>query len=251
MAVGDRLDQRRTAAGTGPVDSLPGHRVHGLHVVAVDDEILEPISRCAVGRRALDRGDRSDRGVLHVLVVLADEDDRRLPHDRQVQRLVERPDVRRPVAEEADRDLAAPAVLRGPGRPDRDRQMGADDRVRPHRAVLDGGEVHGSALAAHQRALLADELEEHRLHRYAAGKRVVVAAVRAEGVIVFAHGGGEPGRDRLLADPEVRRPADQPGEEELVGALLEEAAGEHRAVHPHPQVAVEVGRGGVGRIGHQ
>ena len=102
--------------------------------------------------------------------------------------------------------------------------------------------MHRAALAAHQRALLADELEEHGLHRDAAGERVVVAAVGAEGPVVVAHRGGEAGGHRLLADPEVRRPAHQPGQEELVGALLEEAAGEHRAVHPQTQVAVEVCR---------
>ena len=127
VAVGDRLDERRAAAGTGPVDSLAGHRVDRLHVVAVDDEVLEPVARRAVGRRPLDRGDRSDRGVLHVLVVLADEDDRRLPHDRQVQRLVERADVRRPVAEEADRDLAA---ARGTARTRPRRPRSADGRRR-------------------------------------------------------------------------------------------------------------------------
>ena len=69
-------------------------------------------------------------------------------------------------------------------------------------------------------------------------------AIGAERPVVVAHRGGEAGGDRLLADPEVRRPAHEPGEEQLVGALLEQPALEHRPVHAQPQVAVEILRRG-------
>ena len=76
------------------------------------------------------------------------------------------------------------AVLRRPGRPERDRQVGADDRVRAHHAVLDAGQVHRAALAAEEAGPAAEQLGEDRRHRDAAGQRVVVPAVGAERVVV-------------------------------------------------------------------
>ena len=79
-----------------------------------------------------------------------------------------------------------------------------------------------------------------------------MAAVGAEGPVVVAHRRREAGGHRLLADAEVGRAAHEPGEEQLVRALLEEPALDHGAVHPQPQVAVElrlVGRRGGARIG--
>ena len=108
VAVGHRLDERRAARRNAPGRS------------SGEPWRAPPRRRCRRRRAARARTPRrgrpparstavtdADGRVLHVLVVLADEDDRRLPHDRQVQRLVEGADVRRAVAEEADRDLAA------------------------------------------------------------------------------------------------------------------------------------------------
>jgi hypothetical protein len=160
-------------------------------------------------------------------------------------------DVRGPVAEEADRHLARAAVLSRPCGADRDRQVRADDGVRAHHPVLHAGQVHRAALAAHQRALPADQLEEDGRHRHPAGESVVVPAVGAERVVVVAHGGREPRGHRLLPDAEVRRAAHEPREEQLVGALLEQPALDHDPVHPQAEVAVEVGRWGGCGIGHQ
>jgi hypothetical protein len=91
-----------------PARSPSRDLVDGLDVVAVDDDRRQPVRRSPVRRRMLHRRHRADRRVLHVQVVLADEHDRRLPDDGHVQRLVERADVRGPVAEEADRDLLVP-----------------------------------------------------------------------------------------------------------------------------------------------
>ena len=107
---------------------------------------------------------------------------------------------------------------------------------------LDVGDVHRAALAAHQPAGATEQLRVERPHRRAAREGVVVAAIRREGVVVVAHRGREPGGHRLLADPEMRRTADEALEEELLRPLLEEPALDHRPVHPEPEI--EVGRGG-------
>jgi hypothetical protein len=64
---------------------------------------------------------------------------------------------------------------------------------------------------------------------------MVVAAVRGEGVVVVAHRRSESRCDRFLADAEVRRPADEALEEELLSAGLELATLDHRPVHGQPE----------------
>ena len=133
-----------------------------------------------------------------------------------------------------------------PRRPERDRQVGADDRVRAHHVVLDVGDVHRAALAAHQPVRPAEQLRVERAHRRAARQRVVVAAVRRERVVVVAHRRGEPGRDRLLADAEVGRAADEALEEQLLGPRLE--AGGTRASSGTSEPARSRSRSVVGRV---
>src|SRR5215472_5948345 len=110
VPVGERLDERRAAALPGPAERGLGHLVDRLHVVAVHHHRVEAVGGGPVRGGPRHRGHRADRGVLHVLVVLADEDHRQLPHGGQVERLVEGADVGGAVTEEADRDLTGAAV---------------------------------------------------------------------------------------------------------------------------------------------
>src|SRR5213078_4805193 len=110
-----RLDERRAAAGASALNRRGGGQVHIVGVIAVDDDRVQAVGGRAVGGRARHGGDIGDRGVLHVQVVLADEDDRQPEHRGVVERLVERADVGGAVAEEADGDLPRAAVLGRPG----------------------------------------------------------------------------------------------------------------------------------------
>ncbi len=58
--------------------------------------------------------------------------------------------------------------------------MRADDGVGAEHAVLDGGEMHGAALAAHQAIVALHQLAQHLLDRHAARERVGVAPIRAK-----------------------------------------------------------------------
>ena len=80
-----------------------------VDVVAVDDDFLESVGRCARCSRMLDGGDQVDGCVLHVEVVLADEYHREFPNGGEVECLVERPDVRTAITEEAHGDLVTTA----------------------------------------------------------------------------------------------------------------------------------------------
>ena len=238
VAVGQGLDERRPLAGTGARDRRRRDVVDRLDVVAVDDDRLQAVGARPVRGGPGDRRDRADRRVLHVLVVLAHEDDRGLPDDGHVERLVERSDVRRAVAEEADRDLAALAVLGGPRRAERDRQVGTDDGVRAQDAVLDAGQVHRPALATEEAGATAEQFGEDRGERHAAGDVVVVPAVRAQRVVVVAHRPREPGGDRFLTDPQVGGAPNEALEEEFLRADLEQPAALHRPVQAEAGLAI-------------
>ena len=111
-------------------------------------------------------------------------------------------------------------VLRAPGRAAGDRQMRADDGVGAHHAMLDRGQMHRAALAAHQAVVTPHQLAEHLLDRHAAGQRVGVAAIGAEAEVARLHRRGETGGDRLLAEREMAGALHQILQEKIVGALF-------------------------------
>ncbi len=188
----------------------------------------------------LDRRHVADRRVFHVEIVLADEDDGQLPDRGEIQRLVEGADIGGAVAEEAGRDVVLALVLRAPGGAAGDRQMRADDGVGAHHAVLDRGEMHRAALAAHQAVVALHQLAQNFLDRHAAGERVGMAAIGAEAQIAVAHGGGKAGRHRLLAEREVAGALDQVLQKEIVGALLGFADHHLHAVELEPHLLADV-----------
>ena len=228
--IGSRLDERRAAAAARAVETLASGEVHRVGVVAVDEDALQPVRRSAIRRRALDRGDRPDRRVFHVQVVLADEHHRELPDGREVQRLVERADVGGAVTEERDCDTLLAAVLRRPGGAERDGQMGADDRVRPHDAVTDVGEVHRPALPGQHAARASEELAHDAGHRRSTRQSVRMAAICRERVVVFVHRLAERRCDGFLTEREVARALDEVLHEQVVRARLELAHPHHLAV---------------------
>ena len=168
----------------------------------------------------LHRGDIADRRVFHVEIVLADEDHRQLPHRGEIQRFVEGADIGGAVAEEADRNVLLALVLRAPGGAAGDRQMRADDRVGAHDAVVDRGQMHRAAFAAHQAVVALHQLAQHLFDRHAARQRMGMAAIGAERQIAGLHGGGEAGGDRLLAERQVARALHQILQKQIEGALL-------------------------------
>jgi len=154
-----------------------GDVVDRLDVLAVDlhgrhAECLRAFRQILDGQLLL-----GGRG-LRVMVVLADEDGRHRPQLREVQRLVERADVRRPVAEERDRHARLAAHLEGEGGADDPRQATPDDRVRAQIPALHVIEVHGAAVAVAHAFDLAVELRHHLVRMRSLGQRVPVRAVR-------------------------------------------------------------------------
>ena len=116
----------------------------------------------------VDRRRRPQRAVLAVQVVGDDEHDRRLPDRGHVERLVERADVRRAVAEERQRDvrLAAASGRRPPRRP---RSAGPAPTMAfaPMLPLREVDQVHRAADAAGAAGRAAHELREGGLGLHA------------------------------------------------------------------------------------
>src|SRR5579884_4135510 len=114
--VRDRFDEGRSAAGAGSLDGLPRRLVHREHVAAVDAHAGHPVPDGLVGERLRARL-RLDRGRDRPLVVVAEEDQRRLHDSREIRALVERTFARRAVAEVRDRDGGIALQLLATGKP--------------------------------------------------------------------------------------------------------------------------------------
>src|SRR5205823_11374194 len=112
------------------------------------------------------------------VVVLADEDGLRLPELRQVERLVERPDVRRAVSEERDGDARLVPKLEGEARAGHGGQPAADDGVRAEVAACDVVEMHQPAVPVRAALDLAVELCHDGVRRRSARERMAVRAMR-------------------------------------------------------------------------
>ena len=246
VTVGAGLDDRRAVARASPVRRRGDGVPHDHDVVAVDQLGRDAVRGGAVGGRVVHGGHRGDRRVLHVEVVLADEQHRESPHRGEVERLVEGADVGRPVAEEGDGDLLGAAQHRRPGRPDGHREVGTDDGVRPEHAPLGLGQVHGSALGLAQPGRPAHQFGQTFLRRGPAGHRVVVAAIGGEHVVVRAECRARPHGDCLVTGGEVGRALDQAGHEQVVGGLLRSPDDHHLLVQLE-QLARLVAAG----VGHQ
>ncbi len=123
--VADRLDQRRPAARAPALDRLARRLEHREHVAAVHAHARDPVAGRLGGDRLRPRL-RAHRRRDRPLVVVAEEDERRAHHGREVRALVEGALARRAVAEVGDRDRVLAAQLLAPGEPGGVRDVRAD-----------------------------------------------------------------------------------------------------------------------------
>ena len=229
-AIRDGLDEDRLAVLARAPDRF-AHRLVGLdhvHAVAAQAghaEALAAAMQVGHGRVALDRGAHAE------LVVGDHEHDRQLPQGGEVERLAERPLVRRAVTEDADRDLVEPLVVGRERHPGGQRQVAADDPVAAHEAVLEVEHVHRPAAPLRDALLAPEQLGHDAIGVRPAGQRVPVRAVGRDQVVVVAHRPAGADDRRLLADRQVQEAADLGLRIHLPGALLE-APDEHHRLQP-------------------
>ena len=215
--------QQRRPLPRAPALSRPPHRVdHGEHVVAVHDLAVHPVACRRVGD-VLDRHRLPGRRREAVAVVLDHEQNGQLPDGREVERLVEIPLARGPLADERARDEVLSLELRGEAEARRDGKHSGEVRDHPHDAVLHRAEVEGAVTAVREAALLPHELAEQPVERDAPRRPDPEVAVHREDDVVrverprTAHGdgllpiAGEPLREAVLADQPEHLPLDGAG----------------------------------------
>ena len=122
-------------------------------------------------------------------VVFDDVDDGQLPEAGHVEGFVEGALVHGAVAEEADADLVALAVLDGEGDAGGDGDVAADDGVAAQEARLGVEEVHRAALALGAAGGLAQHLGHAGAGIHAAGQGVAVVAIGGDDVVVVPERG--------------------------------------------------------------
>src|ERR1700694_548732 len=235
--VAQGLDESRFRVSARLLDDLARLQHHLAQVHPVDLDRLH-----VVGARLLvdvgDRRGRLDRRPHAVPVVHAEPDDRELEDLREVQRLVERADVRRAVAEHAEDDILLFAVPHGPSAADGQGQVAADDSVSAHEAKLGVEHVHRAATAVRGSRFLAEELGHHGLRVDAAGDGVPVLAVAREDVVVQLERANAADDSRFLTDVEVAVAADLRLGVLLLRALFEPSDELHLAVQAEQEIAI-------------
>ena len=196
------FDQGRPFAGPGAADGLLGRLPHGQHVVAVDRDAGDAVGRGLAGHVNVSGGHRQRCGG-GIEVVFADEDQRGVLDAGEIDRLVKRPVVDGPVAEEGhgylvgSTDLGTYPQSHGPGQP------AADDPVGSEQPIIRGEQMHRAATAAADTRPLAEQLRQDRPRRNPFGQGVSVTAVGAGDPIVATQMRDHPHGRCLLANVQV------------------------------------------------
>ena len=140
VAVGHGLHEIRALSAPRVRDGSLGRRVdfkyvHSVHSYGWDVVRLgEPAD---TGREGLSEGDAHP-----IEVVLAEEDDGRLPEHREVQSFVELALTNAAVAEDAKHDRILTLHLRGEPEPHGEREMGGNDGIAAQETLRGVVEVH-------------------------------------------------------------------------------------------------------------
>jgi hypothetical protein len=203
-------------------------RAHRQHVVAVHDHAGHVVGR-RVRRDVRARVLHADGVVGGVLVVLADENDRELPHRRDVEGLLELALGGGAIAEEARGHIAPLLQLSGQRGATRDGQPAAHDAIGPQHPHGEVGDVHGPAPALAVPVDAAKQLGHHPPDVGPLGDAVPVATMGAGHPVAHGQGRAHPDRHRLLTHVGVHGAVDLAGDSERDGQLVELPDQDHGA----------------------
>src|SRR5581483_8715360 len=228
--VGLQFEQRGTTARTRSFRGFRHSVVDHFHVVAVHGAARNSICRAA---RAAPRhtGHFLNGGGCSVAVVLADEDDGKIPYRRDIHSLVEGPDVGGAIAEKAAHNISRLALLHGQRITGSERNSAAYDCNRRKHAIVEVAHVHGSAFASAAAGRFGIQFGHQALDWNAARYRVLMRPMRACDHVArakrraYSYGSG------LLALRLVDCPGHSALQKQVVDAIFEHPAQQHAAQH--------------------
>src|SRR5687768_7774598 len=153
---------------------------------------------------------------------------------------MERSDIHRCLAEEADTDLIAAAVLDRPADACGERYVPADNTMTTEKIQALVEEMHRAALSTRAAVLSPKQLSHHRARAHSARERLTMVTIGSDDVVVGAKHGHRPCGDRFLTDVEVAEAADLPKCIRLGAALLESSLDHHRPQEILPEARLIV-----------
>ncbi len=219
-ALDAHFQQRGAVAGARPAERPRGGLAHRGQTHAIDRLAGNVEGRAALGqRRALELRQ----------VVLDHIDDGQAPalgHDKTLSELAL---VGGAVADQGDANLAVAAIGVGEGETGSDRRLRARNPLAAEEIAPGREHVHGAALAARNAVAAPDQLRHHRARVSAAGEQVAVHAIGGDELVAGPRRLPQSDGDRLLADAQMTKAADQAHGEHLPGPFLEAANEQHGA----------------------
>jgi hypothetical protein len=235
---GQRLDQRRAAAGARLLDRAPCLPVDGQDVGAVDHDALETVrlgAVCDVLGRELEVCRRGVRP----LVVVADEHDGQLANAGERHPFVTVASGGGALAEPGDRDALLLANPEGQRATDRHRKHRREVAHHRDQAEVRVSHVHVPVLALGGAVGPAHVLREDAPRLDAADDVHAHVAMERRADVVGAHRGCDADGRGLVPSPRVEGAGDLPLAIEDVAALLDPAGQDHVAVDAEQVLAVE------------
>src|SRR3546814_8586563 len=145
------------------------------------------------------------RGELRKSVILADQQQWKLPQGGDVQRLGNDALAGRTVTEKHHGNPALAVKLRDECRTDREPYATADNAVGAQYALRDGGNIHRAALAVANAGLFAHELRRHSARISALRQEVTVPAMSAGNPVAVVKMCADAGGHRSLANIKIGR----------------------------------------------
>ena len=229
VPIGHHFQNVRPLPCTARSHRLFTRRFHRQNIHAVNLLALDAIGRAPPEQRG--RFGRPLHARAHrVVVVFNHEYHRQVPQLCHVIGLVHLPLVRRPVAEIGKRHIVIAQILVRKGEASPQRHLRAHNAMPAIKMLFLGEHVHAAPLTLGIAALTARQFCHNTLRVHPAGQHMAVVAVTRQALVTRFGRSLQAYHDRLLADVQMAKPADQTHAIQLARLFLKPADQQHFAV---------------------
>jgi hypothetical protein len=220
VAVCNALYERRTLSGTCSLARSKNGTVDSADILSVDRYGGHP-KALGASNDGTSTGHIGRFSFNGVLVILAENDQRKLPNRSHVYRLPYSARVDASIAEEAKDDLACAAELRGESRAHADSDTRAYDPVAAEIALVEVRNMHGATSAPIRSSSASIKLSHHRVQIDTLGYRVVMWSMAANNDVFCSESTDRSYGDGFLSDRGVYSTRNLASEAKRIERLLE------------------------------